>query len=156
MAIVDRAKQWELVKAIMEACGMPPIERVRSFRLSVSVDECMKVEVETYPQGNGNTEPLKREFHLTAIETSNPLMRAVKIEPKDASDLKVKSYTTGQIAKMFGVPDIGSLWTHAPVQAVSSITHTDAPCPDCNGTRIYRGLTEEKPCPTCCGGAECP
>lgn len=25
-------------------------------------------------------------------------------------------------------------------------------CPDCNGTRVYRGLLEEKPCPTCCKG----
>ena len=134
MAIVDRAKQWELVKAIMVACGMPPMERVRSFRLSVSVDECMKVEVETYAQGDGNTEPLKREFQLQAVEHPT----------------RVEQRADFYKAMLSAVPQVGSLWPDAPIQAVASITYTDASCPDCKGTRVYRGLTEEKPCPTCC------
>lgn len=135
--MTTKQAKWELIAAIMEACGLPPMKRIRRFKLEVSVNEEIKVEVEMLPS-DGSMATLRRDFRVKAEEET-----AVENTQLD-TPYTVRFLTPQEVNRLCRISD--EVRKHDEAKRLKDVV-----CPDCKGTRVYRGLLAEQPCPTCCG-----
>ncbi len=138
-----------VIPAVPKSISIPVIDGDGIGSIVLSTDEYdprLVQDVTDYFQTtDGGKEAVARLRHDGC---PNPLGKAWLREYRERrSDATPPVYGIGLVEKaIYGGPT-----AIADAMGGPAAMDDKRPCPDCNDTRQYRGLSEVRPCPTCCG-----